>query len=214
MGANNGDFHGVTYGHDVFKTGQTRVYAKNHRNELIAHMVFNPEVPNAPVPGRYLNNDSFKPWVAQGLDSKGLKEGLWNYAKSAGLNPQKEQLETGMFHVAPKSAREGISGAGLRQSLVIPGSTRGFTQVPGKEYPRGVFVSNPPRPLYGEDIWKVNQDRAKSAKLDRSTGDKYLTDRVGSSDVSRVGHFFKNSNGAPEIHWHPEEECDGKSIHG
>jgi hypothetical protein len=214
MGANNADFHGITYGHDVFNSGHARVYAKNHKGELIAHMVFNPEVPNAPVPGRYINNDSTKPWFAKGHDSKALKEGMWDYAKSAGLNPQTENLSAGMFHVAPRTAREGIGATGLKASLVIPGSTRGFNQVAGKTYPKGVFVSNPPRPLYGEDIWRVNQERAKSAKLDRSTGDKYLTDRVGSGDVTRVGHFFRNSNGTPEIHWHPEEECDGKSIHG
>ena len=214
MGRNNADFEGVTYGHKIFSDGSVMIHA-THKGQQVANIFFGPEIPNAPVPGRYVKNDTFDPFFVKGYNTPQIKKGLWDYGNSVGLNLQKENLEAGMFHVSPKQNRERIQKWGIQPSTVYPGNTSGFfVEKPGKVYPRGVFVSNPPRALYGDDIWKVDlPSGTTSAKLDRSTGDRYLTDSVLPSMVSRVGHFFRNAKGHPEIHWHHEEDCDGKSIY-
>lgn len=118
-----------------------------------------------------------------------------------------------MFHVSPKFNREDIEREGLKAQTVSNG-----------EYEKGpgVWVDEEPDPDYGDDIYGIknpptgetirnvfgySRPEGKHDTERDSESTDYIPHDVPTSDFKRVGHIYRNSNGHPEIHWHPEEEC-------
>jgi hypothetical protein len=198
----------VYYSHKVFDDGSAMVTA-HHPWVVggIGKFSFNPPHEGG---GRTLNVDTFEQGGMTGFKRKGVEEGMWEYAKQAGLSPQHEDFSTGLFHVSPRMNRSSIETRGLIGNSGYEKFTE-MTDAAKKRLgdERGVFVGNPPRKLYGDDIYQVAQKKAEVLRTHKLTGDQYIPGNVRVSDVKRVGHFYQNPNGHTEVHWHPEEECRG-----
>lgn len=103
------------------------------------------------------------------------------------------------YHVASKYNRESIAKAGL-----IP-------QKPWEDMPKGVYVMpDYPNTAYGDDIYEITPSRRTEFHYDpMDPGARYSRRTIRHSDFKRVGHVFEDEGGA-EVHWHPEEECQGR----
>lgn len=78
MGRNNSDFHGITYTHDVGKTGG-RIEAIHPEHGTVGHMLLHPLVDGK----RKIRNV----YVQEDFRRKGVATGMWNYANQQGLKP-------------------------------------------------------------------------------------------------------------------------------
>jgi len=122
-----------------------------------------------------------------------------------------------MFHVSSKSNREGIQAEGLKARTVVNDQSE---EVKGP----GVWVSDEPDTNYGDDVWGISnrptgkkvpglfgQSRDETVHDTEYDGEghEYIPHNVPSSDIKRVGHVFNSPSGHTEIHWHPEEHCNG-----
>jgi hypothetical protein len=108
--------------------------------------------------------------------------------------------KTTLYHVSPRKTREQIEHFGL------------FARTPNitGHAPRGVYLSmKTPNPVYGDDVYTVTRRKGRSIRQDPDSSEYYTPQSVPTSDVKRVGHVITNSNGHPEVHWHPEEHCNG-----
>lgn len=129
------------------------------------------------------------------------------------VNPENigQQFTGTLFHVSQKSNRKGIEARGIQPSL---NEYDRLNETTGNYEPVsrfGIYLTESPSHNYGHDIWAVNtaKNNIVSSDLDNSH-QKYKTDYFlgrGVSDVKRVGHFYQNPNGHPEVHWHKEEDC-------
>jgi hypothetical protein len=115
-------------------------------------------------------------------------------------NADFQGARTTLYHVAPKQARESIESVGLiARRPRITGHA-----------PKGVFLSmGNPNPQYGEDVYVVRRVKGRSVRNDPDSMEYYTPTSVPTSDFKRVGHVHQNANGHPEVHWHPEEQCNG-----
>ena len=125
------------------------------------------------------------------------------------------------FHVSPRGNRDSIQKEGLKAQE---------QWVDWKEEPndKGVWLSHHPEKDYGDDVWGVqdhelpNTSNNHPIAMFRQPLTKYNPDYdneglhirterdVDVSDIKRVGHIYKNPNGHTEVHWHREEDCDGR----
>lgn len=107
-----------------------------------------------------------------------------------------------LYHTSSKENRESIEKSGL------------MPRKPSVDGPRGVYfsVGTPMSSTYGSDIYHVERSPWLGLKKDPEepwNNSKYTTRWVPNSDVKRVGHIYQNPEGHAEVHWHPEEQCEG-----
>jgi hypothetical protein len=112
-----------------------------------------------------------------------------------------------MYHVSPTYNREYIEKEGLKARYSY------FNMNTEDQHGPGVWVGERPveeaaDPRKGGDIYSM---AAKLATRQDSQGWPYVPHDIPVSDFKRVGHVHVNSYGHPEIHWHPQEHCDGDS---
>jgi hypothetical protein len=108
------------------------------------------------------------------------------------------------YHASWKQHRESIERNGLKASQ------------PWDTAIKGVYVGGGPHMgiNYGDDVYEIKVPKSEALpEDDMEYGAKVIPRDVPVSDFKRVGHVFHHK-GTPEIHLHPEEACDGKSVHG
>jgi hypothetical protein len=123
--------------------------------------------------------------------------------KESKLGPEAaaKAVKAGLFHTSDKENRESIETKGLLASK------------PWDDEPKGVYLHvgqpYPARQDPGQDVYQVTPQSSRTP-IHRDTGEEgnvFIPKTVPISDFKRVGHFYRNTSGHPEIHWHTEESC-------
>lgn len=118
------------------------------------------------------------------------------------LSPEKstQVLKAGLFHSSDRENRESIESRGLIASKPWDDEPAGVYLHVGKPYPA--------REDGTQDVYQVTPNPNLPVHEDTlEQGNVFIPRKVPISDFKRVGHFYRNADGHPEIHWHKEEEC-------
>lgn len=118
-------------------------------------------------------------------------------------NADFEDGHQNFYHASWRENRESIEREGLK------------AQQPWDDQPTGVYVSKGPHVTkhYGDDIYEIRAPKTEPILEDDMEWGAHVIPRdIPVSDFKRVGHVFKTKDGSPQVHLHPEEECDGKEL--
>ena len=108
-----------------------------------------------------------------------------------------------VYHASWRSNRDRIEQEGLKASQ------------PWESQPKGVYVGKGPGTTkgYGDDIYEITVPHNEELTEDEMEHGAHIVTRdIPTTDFKRVGHVFTH-RGLTEVHMHPAEECDRKSIY-
>lgn len=116
-----------------------------------------------------------------------------------GRNNEDFESAPPVYHASWRQNRQSIEEHGLR------------AMQPWDDMPKGVYVGKGPHKGYGNDIYEIKMKSHDELVEDPMEYGAHVIPRdVPVSDLKRVGHVFEDQKtGHSEVHWHPEEECNG-----